>query len=63
MDEGTALVLTGFRATLEDGHPPLVPLRAALDASLVGAAAAESLARGSMPVAVPRVQGALNERP
>jgi hypothetical protein len=51
--EGTAAVLAAFRATIEDGAEPLVPVRAAVSASLVGVAGAESLRRGSAPVPVP----------
>src|SRR5882757_8505777 len=51
--EGTAAVLAAFRATVEDGAEPLVPVRAAVAASLVGVAGAESLRRGSSPVPVP----------
>ncbi|MFD3975753.1 hypothetical protein [Streptomyces cyaneofuscatus] len=36
-------VLQGFRATVELGEPPLVPVRPATAASLVGMAGAESL--------------------
>ncbi|WP_342748442.1 Gfo/Idh/MocA family oxidoreductase [Streptomyces uncialis] len=53
--EGTALLLTAFRATVEDGAPPLIPVRQAVAASLVGVAGARSLAGGSVPVAVPDV--------
>ncbi len=51
--EGTVLLLQGFRATVEDGQPPVTGVREAVAASLVGAAGAESLALGSVPVAVP----------
>ena len=51
--EGTVRVLTAFRDTLTTGTPPLVPLPAALAASLVGVAGARSLANGSRPVPVP----------
>jgi len=51
--EGTAAVLAAVRATIEDGAEPLVPVRAAVSASLVGVAGAESLRRGSAPVPVP----------
>lgn len=53
--EGTVLVLQAFRATVERGAPPLVPVRSAVAASLVGVAGAESLADGSRPVPVPDV--------
>ncbi|WP_078510551.1 Gfo/Idh/MocA family protein [Streptomyces himastatinicus] len=51
--EGTVRVLQGFRATVERGEPPLVPVRPAVAASLVGVAGAESLKNGSRPVRVP----------
>ncbi|MEU5139203.1 Gfo/Idh/MocA family oxidoreductase [Streptomyces sp. NPDC021139] len=51
--EGTVRVLRAFRATMEHGEPPLVPVRPAVAASLVGVAGAESLANGSRPVPVP----------
>ncbi|MBH5333983.1 Gfo/Idh/MocA family oxidoreductase [Streptomyces pactum] len=53
--EGTVRVLQAFRATVERGEPPLVPVRPAVAASLVGVAGAESLANGSRPVRVPDV--------
>lgn len=53
--EGTVLMLQAFRATVVAGAPPMVPVRAAVAASLVGVAGAESLARGSQLVAVPDV--------
>jgi predicted dehydrogenase len=55
MAEGTVAVLEGFRATVERGTPPLIPVRPAVAASLVGVAGAESLAKGSGPVPVPDV--------
>lgn len=51
--EGTALVVQGFRETVEQGAPPLIPVRPAVAASLVGVAGAESLRNGSRPVPVP----------
>jgi predicted dehydrogenase len=54
-DEATVLLLRAFRDTVEAGAPPLVPVRQAVAASLVGVAGAESLARGSSPVDVPEV--------
>ncbi|MFE9381862.1 Gfo/Idh/MocA family protein [Streptomyces sp. NPDC007025] len=51
--EGTVRVLQAFRATVERGEPPLVPVRPAVAASLVGVAGAESLGSGSRPVRVP----------
>jgi predicted dehydrogenase len=51
--EGTVRVLEAFRATIEKGAPPLVPVRPAVAASLVGVLGAESLAKGSVPVPVP----------
>jgi predicted dehydrogenase len=53
--EGTVRVLTAFRATIENAEPPMVPVRPAVAASLVGVVGAESLANGSAPVAVPDV--------
>lgn len=53
--EGTVLLLQAFRATVEQGAPPLVPVRAAVAASLVGVAGAESLRNGSRPMPVPDV--------
>jgi hypothetical protein len=53
MDEGSARVVAAFRATIERGDPPLVPVVPAIEASLVGLAGAESLAQGSRPVALP----------
>lgn len=55
--EGTVRLLQGFRATVEDGAPPLIPVRPAVAASLVGVAGAESLASGSRPMAVPDFSG------
>ncbi|ADB33052.1 oxidoreductase domain protein [Kribbella flavida DSM 17836] len=55
--EGTVLLLEGFRDTAERGEPPLVPVRAAVEASLVGVAGAESLRSGSRPVAMPDLSG------
>lgn len=55
MAEGTVAILEGFRATVDRGAPPLVPVRAAVAASLVGVAGAESLTKGSQPVSVPDV--------
>jgi predicted dehydrogenase len=52
-DDGTVRVLQAFRGTVETGEPPLVPVRAAVAASLVGVVGAESLDRGSIPVAMP----------
>ncbi|MFI6506641.1 Gfo/Idh/MocA family protein [Streptosporangium sp. NPDC050855] len=51
--EGTVLLLQAFRATVERGAPPLIPVRPAVAASLVGVAGAESLRNGSHPVPVP----------
>jgi hypothetical protein len=51
--EGTVRLLRAFRATVERGEPPLIPVRPAVAASLVGVAGAESLANGSRPVPVP----------
>ncbi|MBF6240450.1 Gfo/Idh/MocA family oxidoreductase [Nocardia otitidiscaviarum] len=52
---GTVALLEGFRATVERGAPPLIPVRPAVAAALVGVAGAESLATGSRPVPVPNV--------
>ncbi|TDQ54302.1 Gfo/Idh/MocA family protein [Actinorugispora endophytica] len=60
--EGTVLVLRAFRATVEKGEPPLVPVRPAVAASLVGVAGAESLGNGSRPVPVPDVFGDADRR-
>ncbi|WP_235736843.1 Gfo/Idh/MocA family protein [Nocardioides alcanivorans] len=54
--EGTVLMLQAFRNTVESGAAPMVPVRAAVAASLVGVAGAESLARRSSLVAVPDVR-------
>ncbi|KAB8167276.1 gfo/Idh/MocA family oxidoreductase [Streptomyces sp. 3MP-14] len=53
--EATVLLLEGWRATVAEGRPPLVPVRPAVAASLVGVAGAVSLAEGSRPVPVPDV--------
>jgi hypothetical protein len=53
--EGTVLVLGAFRDSITGGAPPLVPVRPAVAASLVGVAGAQSLANGSRPVPVPQV--------
>ncbi|MFE9662966.1 Gfo/Idh/MocA family oxidoreductase [Streptomyces sp. NPDC005955] len=53
--EGTVLLLRAFRDTVERGAPPLVPVRDAVAASLVGVAGARSLAEGSRPVPVPQL--------
>ncbi|SNT59671.1 Predicted dehydrogenase [Actinomadura meyerae] len=52
-DEGTVRILQGFKGTVERGEPPLIPVRPAVAASLVGVAGAESLKNGSRPVPVP----------
>lgn len=51
--EGTVRILQAFRETVERKAPPLIGVRAAVAASLVGAAGAESLRKGSCPVPVP----------
>lgn len=51
--EGTVRLLTAFRETLTSGTPPMVSVRQAISASLVGVAGARSLAEGSRPVSVP----------
>ncbi|MGW8375928.1 gfo/Idh/MocA family oxidoreductase [Streptomyces sp. ODS28] len=53
MEEGTALLVDAFRRSVTEGAPPRVPAGTAVAATLVGPAAAESLARGSVPVRVP----------
>ncbi|RCV57470.1 oxidoreductase [Marinitenerispora sediminis] len=53
--EGTVLLLQAFQATMERGEPPLVGVRAAVAASLVGVAGAQSLRNGSRPVPVPEL--------
>ncbi|TNM29091.1 Gfo/Idh/MocA family protein [Streptomyces sedi] len=50
--EATVLLLQGWRDTVERGRPPLVPVRQAVAASLVGVAGARSLREGSRPVPV-----------
>lgn len=55
MAEGTVVLLEGFRATMEHGAAPLIPVRSAVAASLVGVAGAHSLAEGGRPVRVPDV--------
>ncbi|MFE3442224.1 Gfo/Idh/MocA family protein [Nocardia sp. NPDC059180] len=55
MAEGTIAVLEGFRAAIEHGAAPLIPVRPAVAASLVGVAGAQSLADGSGPVLIPDV--------
>ncbi|GAA3688444.1 hypothetical protein GCM10022224_062360 [Nonomuraea antimicrobica] len=60
--EGTVLLLQGFRATIERGEPPLIPVRPAVAASLVGVAGAESLKNGSRPIPVPDLSGAAGRR-
>ncbi|WP_083865029.1 Gfo/Idh/MocA family protein [Nocardia brevicatena] len=51
--EGTVRVLEGFRASVECGEPPLIPVRAAVAASLVGVVGARSLRDNSRPVPMP----------
>ncbi|MBF6413572.1 Gfo/Idh/MocA family protein [Nocardia cyriacigeorgica] len=55
MAEGTVVVLEGFRATIEHGAVPLIPVRAAVAASLVGVTGAQSLGENGRPVPVPDV--------
>lgn len=55
MAEGTALVVEAFLRSVAEGAAPRVGVRAAVAASLVGVAAADSLERGSVPVRVPVV--------
>ncbi|MFC1263694.1 MULTISPECIES: Gfo/Idh/MocA family protein [Streptomyces] len=62
--EGTVRILRAFRATMAHGEPPLVPVRPAVAASLVGVAGAESLANGSRPIPVPvMTSGRTDRRP
>ncbi|POX40670.1 oxidoreductase [Streptomyces sp. Ru73] len=56
-EEGTALILRAFRETVELGTEPLVGVRQAVAASLVGTAGAESLRNGSRPVPLPDFSG------
>lgn len=51
--EGTVRILEGFRACVTDGGSPLVPVRPAVAASLVGVAGARSLRNGSRPEPMP----------
>ncbi|NUS72003.1 MAG: Gfo/Idh/MocA family oxidoreductase [Corynebacteriales bacterium] len=51
--EGTVLLLQAFRSTIVDGAPPLVNVRDAVAASLVGVLGGRSLELGSVPVAIP----------
>ncbi|WP_431869918.1 Gfo/Idh/MocA family protein [Nocardiopsis eucommiae] len=51
--EGTVLLLQAFRATVEQGAPPVTGVREAVAASLVGVAGARSLEQGSVPVPLP----------
>ncbi|GAB2808162.1 Gfo/Idh/MocA family protein [Streptomyces daliensis] len=53
--EGTVRMLQAFRDTAVHGEPPLVAVRPAVAASLVGVAAAASLTNGSRPTPVPDV--------
>ncbi|WP_278264766.1 Gfo/Idh/MocA family oxidoreductase [Nocardia sp. AG03] len=50
---GTVRILEGFRASIERGAAPLVPVGPAVAASLVGVAGARSLREGSRPVPMP----------
>lgn len=51
--EGTLRLMSAFRASIERGAPPLIDVRSAVAASMVGVAGAESLAAGGVPVPVP----------
>jgi hypothetical protein len=53
--EAIVLLLQPFRATIEHGAPPLVAVRPAVAASLVGVLGAVSLANGSARVPSPDV--------
>ncbi|WP_037771037.1 Gfo/Idh/MocA family protein [Streptomyces sclerotialus] len=61
-DEGTVLILQALRDTVERGAPPLVGVRQAVAASLVGVAGAESLRDGSRPVPLPDFSGEVPDR-
>lgn len=51
--EGTVRVLEGFRASVERGEPPLIPVQHAVAASLVGVVGAQSLRDNSHPTPMP----------
>ncbi|MFC8381118.1 hypothetical protein [Nocardia sp. NPDC057272] len=53
--EGTVRILEGFRACVERGALPLVPVGPAVAASLVGVVGARSLRSGSCPVSMPNL--------
>ncbi|MGW6619816.1 Gfo/Idh/MocA family protein [Nocardia sp. NPDC055002] len=53
--EGTVRILEGFRACVERGALPLVPVGPAVAASLVGVVGARSLRSGSCPVPMPNL--------
>ncbi|WP_208115425.1 hypothetical protein [Nocardia ignorata] len=53
--EGTVHILEGFRACVEHGAQPLVPVEQAIAASLVGVAGARSLREGSRPIEMPKL--------
>ncbi|MEU8896110.1 Gfo/Idh/MocA family oxidoreductase [Nocardia sp. NPDC048505] len=57
MAEGTVVILQGFRSTVTQGSPPLIPVRPAVAAALVGIAGAESLSQGSNPITIPDISG------
>ncbi|WP_280341835.1 Gfo/Idh/MocA family protein [Nocardia neocaledoniensis] len=52
---GTVRILEGFRATVEHGAAPLIPVGPAVAASLVGVAGARSLREGSRPAHLPEL--------
>lgn len=52
-NEGTVRILEGFRACVEEGRSPLVPVLPAVAASLVGIAGARSLRKNSRPTPMP----------
>lgn len=58
--EGTVRILQGFRASVEYGAPPLIPVRDAVAASLVGTVGARSLRENSRPVPMPDLTSALS---
>lgn len=53
--EGTVRILEGFRACVEHGAKPLVPVEQAIAASLVGVVGARSLHEGSRPIEMPKL--------
>lgn len=62
-NEGTVRILAGFKATVERGEPPLIPVRPAVAASLVGVAGAQSLKNNSQPAPIPDFSPQQRPRP